>query len=38
MRNKELEVMLRLPEGSHSLAASSTHQLELQTGEGSMRF
>ena len=38
MRNKELEIMLWLPEGSHSLAASSTHQLEPQTGKGSMRF
>lgn len=38
MRNKELEVFLWLPEGSHTLTVSSTHQLEPQTGVGSMRF
>lgn len=38
MRNKELEVILWLPEGSHTLTVSSTHQLEPQTGVGSMRF
>lgn len=35
--NKEQGFVAWLPEESHSLAASSTHQLESETGKGSMR-